>query len=58
MDNQAIINATVEFVKQTLVEAEGGHDWWHIYRVWKNAQHIGKEEGTEMENGVIENGVT
>ena len=45
MDNQAIINAIVEFVKQTLVEAEGGHDWWHIYRVWKNAQHIGKEEG-------------
>ena len=45
MDNQTIINRTVDFVKVTLAEAEGGHDWWHIYRVWKNAQHIGKEEG-------------
>ena len=44
MNNQIIINATVDFVKKTLVEAEGGHDWWHIYRVWKNAQHIAKEE--------------
>ncbi|MCA9361441.1 HD domain-containing protein [Candidatus Kaiserbacteria bacterium] len=45
MDNQTIVNKTVEFVKNTLSEAEGGHDWWHIYRVWKNAQYIGKEEG-------------
>lgn len=45
MDNQTTVNKTVDFVKQALTEAEGGHDWWHIYRVWKNAQHIGKEEG-------------
>lgn len=45
MDNKTIINKTIEFVKNTLSEAEGGHDWWYIYRVWKNAQHIGKEEG-------------
>lgn len=45
MESQVIIDKTADFVKQTLVEAEGGHDWWHIYRVWKNAQHIGKEEG-------------
>jgi uncharacterized protein len=46
MDNQAIIDKTVEFVTETLAEAEGGHDWWHIYRVWKNAQHIAKKEGS------------
>ena len=45
MDNELIINKTVEFVKQQLAGAEGGHDWWHIYRVWKNAQHISKQEG-------------
>jgi len=45
MDNQTIVDKTVEFVKETLAQAEGGHDWWHIYRVWKNAQHIAKEEG-------------
>lgn len=44
MNNQTIIDKTVEFVKETLAEAEGGHDWWHIYRVWKNAQHIAQEE--------------
>jgi len=46
MDNQTIINKTADFVKQTLMHAEGGHDWWHIYRVWKNAEHIAREEGT------------
>lgn len=45
MDNQTVINKTVEFVKRTLAEAEGGHDWWHMYRVWKNAQHIAAKEG-------------
>ncbi len=44
MHNQEIVDKTVEFVKQTLSEAEGGHDWWHIYRVWKNAQHIAEKE--------------
>lgn len=45
MDNQAVVQSTVKFVTETLAEAEGGHDWWHIHRVWKNAQHIGKQEG-------------
>lgn len=45
MDSQTIVDKTVDFVKETLAEAEGGHDWWHIYRVWKTAQHITKEEG-------------
>lgn len=45
MDNLTLINKTIEFVKTTLADAEGGHDWWHIYRVWKNAKHIGQMEG-------------
>lgn len=36
---------TVEFVKKTLADAEGGHDWFHIERVWKLALHIGRLEG-------------
>ena len=32
------------FVKETLKNAEGGHDWWHIYRVWNNAKLINKTE--------------
>ena len=25
-----------------------GHDWWHVYRVWKNAIHIGKQESVDL----------
>jgi len=49
MTNQEIISKTTQFVKETLAGAEGGHDWWHIYRVWKTAEHIAKEEsGVDM----------
>jgi uncharacterized protein len=40
MNKELIIAQTVDHVKKTLVNAEGGHDWWHIHRVWKTAQHI------------------
>ena len=40
MNNQFIIEETIKHVKNTLSDAEGGHDWWHIHRVWKTAQHI------------------
>jgi uncharacterized protein len=45
MTNQEIIEKTVAFVRETLTGAEGGHDWWHIHQVWKNAKQIRKEEG-------------
>ena len=44
MDRIRIIEKTIEFVKHTLSGAEGGHDWWHIYRVWKNARMIAENE--------------
>ncbi len=39
-----VINRTVAFVKDELKEAEGGHDWWHIERVWKLSKHIARSE--------------
>ncbi len=39
-----IINNTILFVKNQLAHAEGGHDWFHIERVYKNALLIAKEE--------------
>lgn len=39
-----IISNTVNFVKETLQNAEGGHDWFHIERVWRNALTIAKSE--------------
>jgi uncharacterized protein len=40
MDTTYIIEQTAAFVKHTLQNAEGGHDWWHIHRVWVNAKRI------------------
>ncbi|MCX6824498.1 MAG: HD domain-containing protein [candidate division SR1 bacterium] len=48
MENQEIINKTVEFVKKTLADAEGGHDRWHIYRVRKTAKNIAQIEHVDM----------
>jgi|SaaInlStandDraft_3_1057020.scaffolds.fasta_scaffold21467_3 uncharacterized protein len=44
----ALIDATVSFVKETLFDAEGGHDWWHIYRVWNNAKRIAEDEEVDL----------
>lgn len=41
---QHIINTTAAFVRQQLQHAEGGHDWFHIERVWKTARHIASGE--------------
>ncbi|MES2837697.1 MAG: HD domain-containing protein [Bacteroidota bacterium] len=43
-----IIDKTIAFVKKELEFAEGGHDWWHIYRVWKNAKTIAQKENENM----------
>lgn len=48
MNHQEIIDQTVKFVKETLANAEGGHDWWHIYRVWQLAKKIASIEKTNL----------
>jgi len=47
MDKQQIISNTETFVKTTLKNAEGGHDWFHILRVWNNAKLIAKNENVD-----------
>ena len=42
------IQDTITYVKQELKNAEGGHDWWHIERVWKTAKHIAKTEQVDL----------
>ena len=44
-----LIDSTILFVKQQLQQAEGGHDWFHIERVYKNALLIAKEEDCNLE---------
>ena len=44
MNKEQIISNTISFVKEMLKNAEGGHDWFHILRVWNNAKLIAKNE--------------
>ena len=44
MTNPDLISKTILFVKEKLENAEGGHDWFHIERVFKNAVLISKNE--------------
>ncbi len=43
------IDTTINFVKKELQNAESGHDWFHIERVWKTAKTIALEERVDME---------
>jgi len=44
MSQKTLINNTIAFVKRELKDAEGGHDWFHIERVYKNALLIAKHK--------------
>ena len=48
MITSEIIDNTIAFVKSTLKGAEGGHDWFHIERVYKNALLIAKHEDVDV----------
>ncbi|MFK7773710.1 MAG: HD domain-containing protein [Saprospiraceae bacterium] len=49
-----MIQQTIDYVKSELENAEGGHDWWHIYRVWKTAKQIATSE--PVDHQVVELG--
>ena len=48
MDKEKIITTTIAFVKKELKNAEGGHDWFHIERVFKNSILISKDEKVDV----------
>jgi len=43
-----IIEVTKAFVKSELLDAEGGHDWFHVERVYKNTLLIAKHESVDI----------
>jgi uncharacterized protein len=43
-----LIEKTAAYVQDALKQAEGGHDWWHILRVWNNAKLITQTEPADM----------
>ena len=48
MNNPDLINKTIAFAKEQLNDAEGGHDWFHIERVYKNALLIAKDTHCDL----------
>jgi len=44
MVESTLVNDTIRFVKKQLEAAEGGHDWFHIERVYKLALRIAQNE--------------
>lgn len=44
MTHTEIIEKTIDYVKQELQHAEGGHDWFHIERVWNTSKQIANHE--------------
>ena len=45
----SLIDNTILFVKKKLENAEAGHDWFHMERVYKNAMLIAQDENCNIE---------
>ncbi|MCZ8196137.1 MAG: HD domain-containing protein [Flavobacterium sp.] len=45
----SVIDNTILFVKNKLQNAEAGHDWFHIDRVYRNSLLIANEEECDLE---------
>lgn len=54
MNHSQIIENTKIFVAKTLENAEGGHDWFHIQRVYNNSLLIAR--GEEVDKFIVELG--
>lgn len=48
MNKQEIIKRVTKRVMRELGDEGSGHDWWHVYRVWKMAKYIGRKESTNL----------
>ncbi|WP_108423871.1 HD domain-containing protein [Flagellimonas amoyensis] len=47
MNNEALLEKTIQFVKETLHDAEGGHDWFHIERVFNTSKMLLQHESAD-----------
>lgn len=48
MDKKLILEQTKNHIKELTSNDCTGHDWWHIYRVWKMACYIAKKENANI----------
>ena len=51
-ENKELIVQTEQYIKDALSDAEAGHDWWHVQRVYNNAKLILETE--EADRFVVE----
>lgn len=54
METAEQINKAIAFVKEKLANAETGHDWFHIERVWKLSKQIANKENEDFDELVVE----
>jgi len=48
MNDAQRIDKTIDYVKRELKHSEGGHDWFHIQRVFRNTLQIAREEKIDL----------
>jgi uncharacterized protein len=48
MSPSDLIECTANHVQTVLSEDGTGHDWWHVFRVWRMAQRIGQAEQADL----------
>jgi uncharacterized protein len=48
LNKENIVVETSEHIRELLAGEGSGHDWWHVYRVWKMAKHLAKTERADL----------
>lgn len=43
-----LIERAAEHIRGLLAADASGHDWWHIWRVWRTARWLAKREGADV----------
>ena len=44
MDKEKVLSSTIDHVRSEMSGEGTGHDWWHVYRVWKTSMKIARSE--------------
>jgi uncharacterized protein len=39
-----LVRRTAEFVRKAMSGEGSGHDWWHVWRVWRLAERLARSE--------------
>jgi uncharacterized protein len=48
MTDADLVEKTIAYIKETLKGAEGGHDWFHTQRVFKNTLRLARDEPVDL----------